>query len=655
MKSGRRMSRAHALFALFVVFWIALAIASPRGAATQAAGETPVIFANAEQRFRPPSEKWFEQTQQALKAEVARLSRVMDSLSKSDANVWKSHLRWELLEQNLGPRSTVNLSELEVVRRWMYSNRPGLESPFFAPLRARMDAYLDAAFTFSHTDLRATFNDNVLLVRRQCAALAEDPSDANAAALGRTLGWFERTGQLASEVAALRALASLPNAQIVVGDSLIRRIMATQATDVSETIAISEQVQIPPSIRLQRPRTMRVRGTASTTGAVQLTLTPNERVAELALVYQGTVESTARGQTGPVTLHLSATGTAQAVKSVFIGPLGLELGETTVTPQVTSRVTGVSADSELVRRIASRRAAQAESRSQMNAEAQSTTIEQLQNRLDQRVGEAIAKIRAEYERMRSSLNEFGEVSAPLVREGATPYFDGARSSASGIELNAYARQREQFGAADSCPVQSVEGDVLVRVHVSFFNNMAETITGGKTLSDKFFMRYAKVIHAELPLPLMVHARAPRWALTMAKHRPIELRIPESNQFVFVVRIDAVEVDGVTTAAPTTAAIAYHLLQDEYGDYRLQRDGGVQLDAALPEEARSFCQEKLGAFFGPVLNGSGVVVPEGGVLGALRGLQSRGVHAEREWIVAGWDVPSEVVEELIRIQQGNDSL
>jgi hypothetical protein len=647
-----RMSQSGAMLALLLWLCSGIAVAD-HTPASEAATSADALFAGAEERLQPPSESWFDQTQQALKTEVARVGGELDSHRAADAAYWKAHLRWDLLERNLGPRATVNLSELETVRRWMYSNRKGLESPFFAPLRKSMDAYLDAALTFSYPDFRAEFNDKVALARRQCQALAEDPSDANAAALGQTLGWFEQTGQLASEVAAVRALTSFPNAQVVVRGELIRRIVATQASTISETIPVTEQVEIPPPSAWQRTRTMRVRGTATTEGEIQIVPTPNDKVAELSLVYQGTVHSTARGETGPVTVRIAAQGTAHAVKPVYFGPRGLELGKTAVTPHVTSQVTDVSADNEVIQLIARRRADQAASRTLTNSQARETTVEQLSARLDQRVEEALAKIRGEVGRVQSTLSQFGELTAPLAREGVALYFDSARSTASEIELNSFSRRRQQHGAAAPCPIESIAGDVLVRIHASFFNNMAETITGGKTLSDEFVMKYAKVVHAELPLPLMVHTRAPRWAMTMAKIRPIELQIPEANRIVFVVRVDSVEIDGVIAAAPTKASIAYFLTLDEFGEYRLERDGGVQLESALPESTSAFLREKLNAFFGPVLSGGGIVVPEGGVLGALRGLRSKGVHADHGWLVAGWDVPPQVVDELIKSQQPRD--
>ena len=94
-----------------------------------------------------------------------------------------------------------------------------------------------------------------------------------------------------------------------------------------------------------------------------------------------------------------------------------------------------------------------------------------------------------------------------MREGAVPQIHGLRSTAAGIEVNVAGERRHQFGAAVPYGEDTVGGDVQLRVHVSMFNNTAETILGGKTLSDEFLMKYAQVLQAQLPLPLMVHTRA----------------------------------------------------------------------------------------------------------------------------------------------------
>jgi hypothetical protein len=164
------------------------------------------------------------------------------------------------------------------------------------------------------------------------------------------------------------------------------------------------------------------------------------------------------------------------------------------------------------------------------------------------------------------------------------------------------------------------------------------------------MKYAKVLHAELPLPLMVHSRAARWAFTMARHRPLAVTIASPEAITFRVRVDAVEIDGAVTNVAATAKITYRLQRDKFGDFALMRDGGVDIDAAGPADVQAFVHEKLDAFFGPVLNGGGVIVPEGGALGTVRSLEWQGLHAKNDWIVTAWNVPDVAIDALVRFQE-----
>ena len=91
------------------------------------------------------------------------------------------------------------------------------------------------------------------------------------------------------------------------------------------------------------------------------------------------------------------------------------------------------------------------------------------------------------------------------------------------------QRREQFGAATACPLDFAEGDVRFRMHVSFLNNMMETIMAGKVFTDEYFMQYAKVLQADACLcDLMVHSRAQRWAIVAAKPRPLGIEHSRSQ-------------------------------------------------------------------------------------------------------------------------------
>ncbi|MCH2115254.1 MAG: hypothetical protein MK171_10140 [Pirellulales bacterium] len=590
------------------------------------------IFDNAVERFSPPPETWFTQTQQALAEEVERISLVFDRQGGEDARYWKNHLRWELLKKNLGPQETVDVEALAVVRRWSYSNRPGLEGPFFAELRLRIDAYLDAAFTLAQEDLYEQFKQQIVIAQEQCDRLEERPTDAHAAALARTLGWLERTGQLSDEIAAVRAHALFPNAQVLVTYPLIGRVLSRLAGDVQQTIGVTDQVQTPTRGVLRSPRTLNVRGTARTWGAVGLEMVPNSDLAELSLVYRGHVESQCRADAGPVRINVETKGPVVADTPVYLDLDRLRSGATSVTSQVHTRMTRVSASSEVLRRIAERRATQPEAQSVMRSRSRAKTASMLQKEVQNRIDEALGEIRAEVSSTRAALAGFSDVLASVVREGAAPQLLGTRSTVTGIEVNGLSGRRGQWGAPTPCPFLATGEDVAARVHVSFFNNLAETIMAGKRFTDKYFMNYANILQAELPLPLMVHSRSQRWAMIAAPQRPLVLQIPAPNRFDFTLRMQGIELDGEEILVPAIAKVSYQITHNDLDEFRLERVGSLQLHSDLDSEMQSFLHGKLSAFFAPVLDGGGVVIPDGGALGRVAALEVLAITVDRDWIV-----------------------
>jgi hypothetical protein len=608
------------------------------------------LLADAENRFTTPDLGWFLETQEALRAEMAIVGAALDAQGPEFAEPWKQHLRWSLLEKNLVPLADINVAEIELARRWMFSNRKGMELPFYAKLRELTHAYTDAAYTLSQQDLQNQFIEHVSLARKQIAALQSDPSDANAAALGRTLGWFDRTRQLATETAELRNLLSNPNLEILVGKDMIYNFMSKQSPKVEHTLRVADSSEAPPSRRFQIPRTVHVSGTAHSVGQISLEIVPNELTAEVSIVYEGEVDSHCHADAGPVTFDLRTIGPMSANKPVTFGPSGIELSETTVVPHVRTRVTNIQGTNELIARLGERRINDPQNKTHMSRRARSKAVQLLEKEMDSRVGEAIDEIRAEIARTRSGGSEAAAIFAPVVREGAAPYFHSTWSNIDYISAGIMSARREQFGAVTPCPFDFADGDVRVRVHVSFLNNMMETIMAGKMFTDEYFMKYAKVLQPTLPLDLMVHSRTPRWAIIAAKPRPLELSIPSPNVFEFALHIASLEIDGQKFEQPTTVTVRYELVKNDLDEYYLQRDADVAIQSSLPTEHQAFLHKKLSAFFAPVLDGGGVVVPEGGGVGSLNLLKFLGVQADQDWLVLGIDVPAEFIDQAMESRE-----
>lgn len=651
-----RMSRYQTVL-LFCVLVIASSLSGMSRAQdsfSKRAVEAISLWENAEQHFTAPDVQWYEATRQSLKEEVIRVDQNLRSHGQAYAVAWKRHLRWPLLMSNLGEPHEIEYAELALVRRWLYSNRKGLEYPFFAELRKRMDAHLDAAYTCSHPALEGEFRRRVADAREQLEMLAADPSDRNTAALARTLGWLERSRQLPKVTAATRKLLSLPNAQIVIGKPLVDRTIALLARDLQQSMPVSDRVTVPNGSLLGQPRIARVHGTAKTRGEIAASLQENPFAAEIHLEYQGSIESLCRAVVGPVTIGMRTSGPVEAVTPVGLSLQGITVSETEVTPNVKTRVTSVSARSELVRRVGESRVHEPKSLRQMNSRASMKAASLMQEEMDKRVKTAIDEIRAELQKSQESLDQFQDVFAPVVREGAAPYWNNLESTEDTITINVAAQNREQFGAVIP-PGAGMSADIQVCLHVSFFNNMLETIMAGKTFTDQYFMRYARILQPQLPPPLMVHSRSTRWAIVAAKPRPLEITIPASNVFKIQLNIGRVEIGGEEFEGPTTATVYYLLQHSEFGDYYLERRGDVELSSSMPPASQSFLLKKLDAFFAPVLDGTGVALPEGGTLGRMRSLQPQGAWARQDWLTLGINVPNEFLEAWLPSNENKEQL
>ncbi|MEM8944954.1 MAG: hypothetical protein AAGD11_07190 [Planctomycetota bacterium] len=636
---------------MFVAAFAALAAAGVAAGSTLTERSAAAIelLQLAEDRFRAPDPTWFETTRQALQEETARVDEALESHGSEYAQAWKQHLRWPKLTSNLGDSADVDLAELELVRRWLYSNREGLEYPFFAKLRTNVDAHLDAAFTFGHADLEASFRQKIQLLRTQLLELAQQPDDSHAAALGQTLGWFERTRQLEEEVAAVRQLVSFPNAQIVVGKPMLDRAVAVLATQVQQTLPVFDRLEVPNASITGRSRTAKVRGVASTRGQISLSLEDNGELADVRLVYRGDIDSHCRAFVGPVSIAMRTLGPVQAITPVQLSLAGVNLLTTDVEPDVRTRVTGVSSKSELFRRIGRRRAAEPESYRQMNSRAAYKATSLLRTEMDERVSTVIEDIRAEILAARSSFEGFGDIFAPVVREGATPHWHGLKSTPETVVIQGANQRRHQLAAPTPPPSDNDWADLQVQLHTSFFNNMLETIMAGKTFTDRYFMRYGRILQAQLPPPLMVHARSTRWAVIAAKPRPLEISIPAPNRFDFQLRMQQVTIGKDDFTGPTIANVRYKLVRNEYQDYDeyyLERIGEVEIDSPMPTDKELFLKQKLNAFFAPIMDGTGVAIPEGGTLNRLRSLKLQGVRADSNWLALGVNVPTTFLEELL---------
>ncbi len=613
-------------------------------------GNVCSVLNNAEAFFTNADANWFHQTQAQLRHEAQRVNEGLVRSGQENEAFWKELFRWPLLEKNIQVGAKVELADLELVRRWMYSNRKGIESEFFAPLRTAMDAYLDAAYTFSHADLRAAFNEQVALARKQCVELAKAPTYENGVAFGRTLGWFERTRQLTTQVAQLRAAFSHANASVTISEAFIQRVMNGQIPAVSQSTPVNQSVTLPTGL-FGGNRTTQVSGSAQTTGSVRLGLVPNPAVAELQLIFNGHLSSLTSGGQSGVTTTSHTSGPLYAQKSLYFTATGLQRGPTYTQANVVPQIVGISASSNIAGRIAQRRANRPSVQAAMQQQAQTQAATQLQNQFTNQVETQFAKSQENAKQLQAKMDGFGDVMAPVKREGASPRFHSSASTAESIQVRFTSQKSTQFGAVTRCPQLGLQADLVQCVHESFINNFIETVATGKDYADEYFREAAKAMQPELPLALVIHSRAPRWTVTTRKHLPLMVRLNSVDDIQVRLGVQRLKVGDDTWQGDIEVAADYRWAKTEIQEYRLERKGEVVISGKMDPKFLTFFQTKMDAFFAEVIDGGGVSVPDGGLLGTLKGIQSKGMKIQDGWIVVGLDVPDSTIQELRAFQKG----
>lgn len=284
------------------------------------------VLSGAEARYAKPSAAWFHNTQKELREEAKRIEAAFDARGPEYAETWKTYLHWDLLAPNLKEGYLGDFQKIALVRRWLYSNQEGLESAFFAKIRRTIDEHLDAVFTFGIADFKAEFVKQLSQLRLECDALVKLPSEENGVAFGRTLGFFERTRQLAAETNYLRKHLAHANAQLIVSEAFIQRLMEQQNKEFSNSQPVSDTVWLPTGLG-GALKQVNLEGTATTTGTLSLQLIDNPDQAQINLIFQGNTYSTTNGYQGPVTTSSVTHGPVSAVQQLFLTPNGMVAGK----------------------------------------------------------------------------------------------------------------------------------------------------------------------------------------------------------------------------------------------------------------------------------------------------------------------------------------
>jgi hypothetical protein len=373
------------------------------------------------------------------------------------------------------------------------------------------------------------------------------------------------------------------------------------------------------------------RGIAITQGQLLFGTVPSQE--------QGTLEIRLRGQvTCPanvadrrrISVLSSAYTSIDAKKQVSIDEQGLHLARAAAYSATNLEIQDIEARSRILERVAWRRA------DRLTPEAEGLASQRAQS-------EAASKLDQQADAALGGINNIfcQKIRAPLIRLDSLPAKMQFWTDKSHLRISLSQHNELQLAAAGPPPLLPSSYDLAGCVHESMINNLFESLLGEKTIQDEAWLEMMHLLTGTPPRALWVHDRAERWAVKLAKQRPVIARF-EQDRLGLTLRLIEVK-QGERNFKQPIEIEARFIPQITREGPALVRDGNLVVrftdHAENEDEAslRSFLVRRFGAVFPPELSFSGLIPPAGGSLGKLRLLQTAEFRSAKGWLTLGYEL------------------
>ena len=594
---------------VFVLGWPALA-------GGELADELQSVIAQAAERPPDPQET-LAASRAGLVASIEQLERFLAGGEVDNSRRWQQWLNLPHLRTEL-ERAQPDAPQLRSIHERYYQNQPGLELPAFLAVRRDLRQYLTSL------DYSAAAAPNELFRRRlseleECLARLEGhPTAADSQQAGAIVEWMAPLGDTGANVAsAVRERYCRINGTAQVSRRFINLLLGQ---DVQERNFISDVVLGSYT-----------QGVAYTQGRVSFDTVPSAHSGTLEVRLDGlTACPDTVAQRRRVSVYSSAQTVIRASKQVQISDLGFALSPALASCATSVQIGDVDARSRIVERISWRRAnqlvPQAEQAASQRARAEASS------KLDQQADAAFGGMNQVF---------CEKIRAPLVRLGALPDRFQFCTDTSHLRLSLAQHNESQLAAASAALPFPPDYDLAGAAHESLIVNFCESLLGGATVEDQAWLDLMNVLTGTSPRPLWVHDRAERWSVTLAAHRPIEVRFAD-DRIGITLRLENVKRGSRQFRQPVEvqARFAPQITADGPA---FMRDGELEVRFPSPVDGEeqallgAFLARKFGAVLPPALHLNGLVPPTGGSIGKLRQLELIEFRSSGGWLAVGYQL------------------
>lgn len=431
--------------------------------------------------------------QQLLTAAKALENRLNQAGPEADG--WRNYLLFKVFRTEL-EKEKPGLEVLEVVYQRLSAGHEGLGLTWFRQLRQALERFIRLSRGQDEKDVEKNYQLVLDELGKSLVAYESDFSPENASKVQELLRWLEVANQAPTLRRAVHEHFSQPNAIIQVSGEWI------------ET-ASQVPVELDEPVREWILGTD-VRGTGHIVGSRAICLVPSEHCAQFAIKVEGVLESDTIGYNGPARIYSHSRTPFVAQKLIQFGPEGLEIKPAFCEASAHTDIqdVDVTCRSRCVEKIAWRRTWQQKPAAEQ--EAAWKAERRIARRVDSESQSRLAEAQSQY---------LKKIRQPLVERDLFPDLFAATTNTESFQL--ILRQFGPSGLSAAAPPPSApNGDIVVRIHQTFFNNFVEGFFAGMILNEERFQDVVRNLLGKLPEELQPEPGEEPWTIRFSSQRPL---------------------------------------------------------------------------------------------------------------------------------------
>jgi hypothetical protein len=318
--------------------------------------------------------------------------------------------------------------------------------------------------------------------------------------------------------------------------------------------ALARQIEESMPIRQMQGRTT-IRGAARVQGNVRAALVHSDEQATIDVSFSGDMFANMNGSRGPVTVRARGDAEIAASKRLLLSESGFRAHRATSHVGLRTRLTGASTQFRfrLLDRSVSRLALRVARREKATTDAQAAQEARrvISARFDEEVHKLAGDLQQKY---------LDAYRGPLLRRDAFPNHFAWRTRQGRLHLSVLQAAASQLGApSDDSEAIVKHGDVTLRLHESFVENLAETMFAGRTMTETDLLAELQKLTAApagASPPSTAEADADEVAITFPERRPLTVRIRDG--VVAISLHGARYISGSRAYPPMNVTVRYQL-------------------------------------------------------------------------------------------------